>query len=78
MNSRSTRVTTKGQTTIPEVIRKYLGVGPGGEVEWHLVKAMAIVDKQRKIKNPTKFLVGQVRLDLDAVELVKRAREDFR
>jgi len=73
-----TKVTTKGQTTIPESIRKHLGVKSGEEVEWHLVKAMAIVQKDRKIKNPAQFLVGQVKLDLDAVQLVKRAREDFR
>ncbi len=34
--------------------------------------------KHRKLKHPVSFLTSQIKLDLDAVELVKEAREDFR
>lgn len=31
-----------------------------------------------KIRNPVRFLTSQIKLDLDAVELVREAREDFK
>jgi len=73
-----TKVTSKYQTTIPEDIRKCLEIKPGGKVEWYMVKGFAIVDNSKKIKDPVSFLTSQIKLDLDAVELVKKSREDFR
>ncbi|MFX1519004.1 MAG: AbrB/MazE/SpoVT family DNA-binding domain-containing protein [Promethearchaeota archaeon] len=73
-----TKVTKKYQTTIPEKVREFLGIKPGEKVEWHIVRGMVIVDAAKKIKNPVSFLTSQTTLDLDAVELVKEAREDFR
>lgn len=32
--SETTRVTAKGQTTIPQEIRERYGIEPGDEVEW--------------------------------------------
>ncbi|MBI2971557.1 MAG: AbrB/MazE/SpoVT family DNA-binding domain-containing protein [Candidatus Aenigmarchaeota archaeon] len=78
MKPKETKVTTKYQTTIPEEVRKLLGVEAGKEVEWSVVKSMVIVDVARKVKNPVKFLTSQTKLDIDAVKLVKEAREDFR
>ncbi len=78
MQPRKTKVTTKYQTTIPEDVRKFLGVESGKEVEWNIVKSMVIVDVARRIQNPVKFLTSQVRLNLDAVKLVRESREDFR
>lgn len=77
MKTEQTRVTSKGQTTIPREVRKFLGVKSGEEVEWHVVKSMVVVNRPRKIKDPVKFLTSQVRLDLDAVRLVKSVREEF-
>ena len=73
-----TKVTSKFQTTIPLKIRDFLGVKPGKEVEWHIVKGMVIVDSARKIEHPVKFLTSQIKLDIDAVKLVKNARADFK
>lgn len=73
-----TKVTSKFQTTIPLKIRDFLGVKPGKEVEWHLVKGMVVVDSARKIEQPVKFLTSQIKLDIDAVKLVKNARADFK
>jgi len=73
-----TKVTSKHQTTIPQEVRKVLKVKPGEEVEWYVVKGLVVVDASKKMKNPVEFLVSQVKLDLDAVRLVREAREDFR
>jgi len=78
MQHRKTKVTTKYQTTIPEDVRKFLGVESGKEVEWNIVKSMVIVDVARRIQNPVKFLTSQIRLNLDAVKLHLKSREDFR
>ncbi len=74
----NTKLTTKYQTTVPEKIRKRLGVSVGSEVGWHIVKEFVIVDKHKKIDDPVKFLTSQIKLEMDAVKLVKGAREDFK
>jgi len=77
MKREETKITTKYQTTIPREVRKYLDIRPGKEVEWHIVKSMVIVDTPKRIKNPVKLLTSQIKLNIDAVKLVKEAREDF-
>jgi len=77
MKREETKVTTKYQTTIPKDIRKYWGIKPGKEVEWHIVRGMVVVDTKRKIENPVKFLTSQIKLDIDAVKLVKATHEEF-
>lgn len=76
--AKETKVTSKYQTSIPKEIRKVLGIKPGKEVEWSIVKGMVIVDVKRKMDNPVKFLTSQIKTNIDAVKLVKEAREDFR
>ena len=73
-----TKVTTKFQTTIPSKIRKVLGVKAGGEVEWHVIKEMVIVDATKKIENPVKFLTSQIKVNINAAKLVRETREEFR
>jgi AbrB family looped-hinge helix DNA binding protein len=77
MKREETKITTKYQTTIPQEVRKYLDIKPGKEVEWHIVKSMVVVDTPKIIKNPVKVLTSQIKLNIDAVKLVKEAREDF-
>ncbi len=77
MKTEETKVTRKHQTTIPKNIRRHLGVGPGESVRWHLVKGMVVVDVHRKVKEPVKFLTSQIKLDVDAVRLVRETREAF-
>jgi bifunctional DNA-binding transcriptional regulator/antitoxin component of YhaV-PrlF toxin-antitoxin module len=77
MRREETKITTKYQTTIPRNVRKYLRIKPGKEVEWHIVKGMVVVDTPRRVKNPVKILTSQIKLNLNAVKLVKEAREDF-
>ena len=73
-----TKITSKGQTTIPQDIRETLGVKPGDSVEWNTVKGMVIIDVKKKIKDPVNFLISQIKINLDAVKLVRESREDFR
>jgi bifunctional DNA-binding transcriptional regulator/antitoxin component of YhaV-PrlF toxin-antitoxin module len=78
MNSEETRVTRKYQTTIPKRIRKYLKVKPKETVTWHVLKSMVVVDSHKRMDDPVKFLVSQVKtgLAVDAVELVSKSREE--
>lgn len=69
-----TRVTTKYRTTIPRDVRRRLCIRAGDEVEWQLVRGFAVVRTGPRIRNPVDFLTSQVRLDVDAVALVRRAR----
>lgn len=72
-----TRVTQKYQTTIPKEIRKHLNVKPGQLVTWHTVRSFVVVDTHKKVPDAVKFLTTQTRLDVDAVWLVKKVREEF-
>ena len=77
MKTEKTSITQKYQTTIPKNIRKLLGVNAGEEVEWHVVRTMVVMHKRQKVEDPVKFLTSQVNLNLDAVKLVREAREEF-
>ena len=72
-----TRITSKFQTTIPRKVRKFLGVKAGKELEWHIVKGMVIVDVSKEVEKPVEFLTSQIKLDKNAVKLVKEAREEL-
>ena len=73
-----TKVTSKFQTTIPVKVRDFLGVEPGKEVEWNIVKGIVVVDSSRKIEHPVQFLTSQIKLNVDVLKLVKNARADFK
>ena len=77
MKAEKTSITQKYQTTIPKNIRKLLGVKAGEDVEWHVVRSMVVVHRKEKMEDPVKFLTSQVKLNLDAVKLVREAREEF-
>lgn len=77
MKKEETKVTQKYQTTIPKEVRRYIDIKPGGEVRWHVVKGMVIVDTHKKIKDPVRFLTSQIKIDVDAVKLAKESREEF-
>ena len=79
MKSEETRLTQKYQTTIPKQVRKYLKVKARETVTWHVLRNMVVVDSHKKIADPVGFLTSQIKksTNLDAVKLVKEAREDF-
>ena len=71
-----TRITQKGQTTIPKKVRSFLDVSPGNEIEWHVIRGIVVVDAARKVQQPAAFLCNQTTLNLDMVKLVKEIREE--
>mgnify|MGYP001575124089 CR=1 FL=1 len=73
-----TKITSKFQTTIPKKVREFLGVKAGKELDWYIVTGMIIVDTASNIENPVEFLTSQIKLDADAVKLVKESKEDFK
>ena len=73
-----TKITTKGQTTIPNDVRTVLGVKPGDNVEWHTIKGMVVVDAKKKVEDPVGFLTSQIKINLNVVKLVRETREEFR
>ena len=77
MKTEKTSVTQKFQTTIPKNIRKSLGVKAGGDVEWHVVRGMVVLHRKEDIKDPVKFLTSQIKLNIDAIKLVRESRGDF-
>lgn len=72
-----TKVTPKYQTTIPKEIRNRLGIKVGDVVEWNLIRQFAIVRTVPKIADPVKFLTSQIRMKVDAVALVRKARSEM-
>lgn len=54
-----------------------LGIKPGQEVEWYVVKDRAVLEAPRRMAKPAKFLTSQIKLDIDAVKLVREAREEL-
>jgi len=72
-----TRLTEKHQTTIPKSIRQSFGFKRGTMVTWNLVRGVVTVESSRPVSNAVKFLTSQVTLDLDAVKLIRRIREDL-
>ncbi|MFA4819766.1 MAG: AbrB/MazE/SpoVT family DNA-binding domain-containing protein [Candidatus Aenigmatarchaeota archaeon] len=76
--AKETKVTSKYQTSIPKEVRKLLDIKPGKAVEWNIVRGMVIVNMPRKIQHPTKFLISQVKMNVDAVKLVRESGEDFK
>jgi len=78
MDKQKTRLTGKNQTTVPKNVRDFLKVKSGEEVEWHVIKGMVVINRPERVKNPVEFLTSQIKLNLDAVKLVREAREDFR
>jgi len=80
MNKYITKISSKGQVTIPKEIREYLGVRPGDRLEFEIVDGNVIV---RLSKKPSDSILGiglkvKEKLGLTATDLVyKMRREDF-
>ena len=69
----STKVTSKNQTTIPEQIRKFLGIKPGEEVEWIIEGDRVILRAKRRDENPLEVIE---KLQIDTEKDIKRLRKE--
>lgn len=67
-----TKLTMKGQTTVPLPVRKMLGINSGDRVEWEMAKGMVIISAKKKVADPVTFLTTQIKLNINAVNLVKQ------
>mgnify|MGYP001561966348 CR=1 FL=1 len=72
-----TKVTSKFQTTIPKKVRKVLNIQTGKEVQWNIIKEMVVVDVAGKMAKPVEFLTSQIKINRDAVRLVRETREEI-
>ncbi len=57
----ATRVTSKGQVTIPKAVRDHLGIGPGTEVTFRrAADGSVVIEKADGTRRPSRFakLVG--------------------
>lgn len=79
----ATRITSKGQTTIPKRIRDFLGVGPGSRVEFELAAdGRVVVRKAGRRTKPKRDWLKALRriptLGLGTEEIMRMTRgEDW-
>lgn len=59
-NSYTSRVTSKGQITVPQEIRRRLGLREGDQVEFVAEDRRTIVRRVRKKENPFKPFAGML------------------
>ena len=68
-----TKLTSKNQTTIPEQIRKFLGIEPGDKVEWVIEGERVILRAKKRYENPLEIIRT---LQIDTKEDVKMLRKE--
>lgn len=69
----STKLTSKNQTTIPESIRKFLGIKPGEKVEWIIEGDKVILRAKKRYEDPLKVIRT---LQIDTGKDVQTLREE--
>ena len=69
----STKLTSKNQTTIPEEIRKFLGIKPGEKVEWVIEGDKVILRAKKRFENPLEVIRT---LQIDTKKDVKTLRKE--
>jgi AbrB family looped-hinge helix DNA binding protein len=55
------RLTTKSQVTIPQSVRRKLGIGPGSEVEFEVKGKVAFLKPAKAQQTPGQLLVERLR-----------------
>lgn len=68
-----TRITTKGQVTIPKRLRDRLGLRPGSILEFR-EEAGEVVARKAEDRDPVDELYGILRLDRTTDELIDEMR----
>lgn len=69
----STKLTSKNQTTIPEEIRKFLGITPGEKVEWVIEGDKVILRAKKRYEDPLEVIKT---LQIDTEKDVKTLRKE--
>ncbi len=78
--SETTRITRKGQTTIPQDLREKYGLEPGDEVVWEESEAGLVVKKRRRSGARGSLAPDATREERKAIaeELTREIREKQR
>lgn len=72
----STKLTSKNQTTVPEQIRKFLGIEPGEKVEWVIEGDKVILRAKKRYKNPLE-VIRTLQIDTEKdIQTLRREAED--
>lgn len=58
------KITTKGQVTIPKEIRKKFGFDPGDEIQFTVLNGRVIVQK-KSLKSRLENWIGVIKIDSD-------------
>lgn len=71
-----TKMTTKGQVTIPRRMREYLGLKPGSEIEFDVTEDGRVFLKTRGKAPESRFarLLGSAKLDMTTDEIMALTR----
>lgn len=75
----ATKLTSKGQVTIPKPVRDHLGIAPGSEVEFRLAAdGNIVIEKADGTRPPSRFakLVGVAGPGLSTDEIMAITRGD--
>ena len=70
------KVMAKWQTVIPKEVREAASIRVGDMIKWRYELGKIIVIPPTKIPNPSESLYGLIPSDEDAVEEVKRMRNE--
>lgn len=73
----STKVTRKGQVTIPKPVRDHLGIGPGSQVTFRVAAdGRIVIEKTDATSQPSRFakLVGSAGPGLSTDEIMELMR----
>jgi len=68
------RISSKGQITVPFQVREALGLTPGTAVEFLVREGEAVLRKRRQGADPVDRVYGRLRLDRPVDELVDEMR----
>ena len=68
------RISSKGQITVPFQVREVLGLTPGTTVEFLVREGEAVLRKRRQGADPVDRVYGRLRLDRPVDELVDEMR----
>jgi len=75
-----TTVTRKYQVTIPKKIRKMLGVRIGDRYKIKGEGNRIVIETRKRVRNPADYIWNPSKkpINVDAVKLVKKSREEMR
>lgn len=73
-----TKLTSKFQTTVPLVVRTFLGVKSGEDIEWRIEGNKVVVGKRQRFLNPLEIIKGmQINTKQSGIQLKKQAQKDL-